>query len=117
MATRPLPSLGEQWTATKANLAKAYGWDEDKMEMAIYAVAEQIHRHYCLSRGIVNHAESRPDQDVALSVLGALAGVDWWMVKSADLAPLPESPAAPPEEFVHYGDDSVMGWADDSTQG
>lgn len=53
------------------------------MATTVYSLAEQMHQHYCLTRGIVNHNESRPDQDIALSVLGSLAATDWWLVRDA----------------------------------
>lgn len=115
MAPKPLPSYGEQWAITLSNLAMAYGWDEDKTSMAVYVIAEQIHRHYCLSRGIVNHSEARPDQDVALSVLGALAGVDWWLVRGEDVLPpaVPSEPLEAPVEVRYF----EGGLADDTTEG
>lgn len=77
-----IPSPGEAWAASLVALSKAYGVDESTMAQRVYAISEQIHQHYCLSRGIVNHNEARPDQDVAISILGYLAGADWWLVRS-----------------------------------
>jgi hypothetical protein len=65
-------------------LASAYGVTEDEVSVAVYAIAEQMHQHYCLSRGIINHREARPDQHVAISVLAGLAGSDWFLGHSAD---------------------------------
>jgi hypothetical protein len=85
MAQPQVPSLGDQWQSSIIVLSAAYGWPTDKMQTAVYAVAEQVHRHYCLSRGIVNHNEARPDQHVAVSILSSLAGADWWMARLEDL--------------------------------
>jgi len=84
---RPVPpTKGEAWSASLTSLSSAYGLDRDSMATAVYAMAEQIHQHYCMSRGIAQHNEARPDQHVATSVLMTLAGSDWWMVRSADIA-------------------------------
>ena len=107
MAQPLLPSYGERWTASLSNLATAYGWDEGKMATAVYAVAEQLHQHYCLSRGIVNHSESRPDQDVAVSFLSSLAGTDWWIAKSMDMRPSLETPTVYTEPV--FSDDPTEG--------
>jgi|SRR4029079_10626570 len=85
MTSPHVPSLGEQWQSSLTVLAAAYGWTEEKTATAVYAISEQVHRHYCLSRGIVNHNESRPDQQVAISILSSLAGSDWWMVRMEDM--------------------------------
>lgn len=101
MTQRRLPSAGEQFTATVSNLAIAYEVDEQTMHVAVYALAEQMHRHYCLSRGMVNHSESRPDQDVAVSVLAGLAGGDWWLVRAIDrVANLAAGPLDEPDTVV-----------------
>lgn len=100
MAAKPLPSYGEKWAATVSNLATAYGRDKDQMAVAVYAIAEQLHQHYCLSRGIVNHQESRPDQDVAVSLLGSLAATDWWLVRSMELRPAMDSMGELPEAGI-----------------
>jgi len=63
-------------------LARAYQLDEATIATRAYALAEQIHRHYCLGRGVVQHHEARPDQQAALSILLSLAGTDWWLVRS-----------------------------------
>lgn len=105
MTTPKVPSQGEVWAATLSNLAKAYGQTEDETAVAVYAVAEQVHQHYCLSRGIVNHQESRPDQHVAISILGSLAATDWWLARSAALRPALE--ALEPE--ARFLDDAAEG--------
>lgn len=61
-------------------LITAYGLDRSQVEMATYAVAEQIHQHFCLPRGIVTRHEPRVDQQVAVQILSSLAGSDWWLV-------------------------------------
>lgn len=71
-------------THSVRDIALTYGIPEDEVALRVYTIAEQVHVHYCLQRGIVNHSESRPDQDVALSILGALAGSDWWLVKGVE---------------------------------
>ena len=76
--------LGAEWTNSISQLASAYGLDETQMQQRVYALAEQIHSHYCFSRGPVNHAEARPDEHIAAGILGALAGVDWWMVRDSE---------------------------------
>lgn len=84
MANGRLPSQGEMLTASIANLALRYGEDESTIAQRVYALAEQVHRHYCLNRGFVNHSESRPDEHVAVSVLTSLAGADWLLVREAE---------------------------------
>lgn len=76
--------LGAEWITSTSQLAAAYGIDESTMQQRVYALAEQIHAHYCFSRGPVNHSESRPDEHIAAAILGALVGVDWWMVKGSE---------------------------------
>lgn len=76
--------LGAQWIASINDLALAYGLNADDMQQRVYALAEQIHTHYCFSRGFVTHSEARPDEHIAAGILGALAGADWWMVRTAD---------------------------------
>lgn len=85
MTQRRLPSEGEVWTGSIGALARAYQTDESTMSTRAYALAEQIHRHYCLANGIVQHRESRPDQQAAISILLSLAGEDWWVVRGAEL--------------------------------
>lgn len=86
----PSPNLGAQWSASVSELALAYGVDETTIQQRMYALAEQIHAHYCFSRGPVNHAESRPDEHIAAAMLRALAGADWWMVKGSERVKHPD---------------------------
>jgi hypothetical protein len=105
------------WDASPSRLAAAYGTDVSRIEQLSYSLAEQIHQHYCLSRGIVNHSEARPDQQVALSVLASLAGADWWMVRGDERASVIESDEPLKIVFMHSGGDAVGGdLADDSTE-
>lgn len=86
MTTLRIPSKEQIWSASLTNLSMAYGRDRDEMESIVYAVAEHLHNFYCLSRGQVNHTESRPDQHAALAVLMALAGNDLWVFRGAEVA-------------------------------
>lgn len=114
MTTKRLPSRGEIFVATVGNLSVAYGVDESAMSQRVYAIAEMIHRHYCLSRGIVNHNEARPDQHVAVSILSALAGTDWWLVRDAERKVIEPEPIEPSEPFVHLGNETVLdAWVDE----
>ena len=83
------PRLGsnEMLTASISNLSLIYGEPEDSISQRVYALSEQIHRHYCMSRGFVNHSASRPDEHVAVSVLMSLAGADWFFVRDAERLP------------------------------
>ena len=108
MAAPRIPSIGEQWSASIKTLASVYGQDEDTMAMAVYALAEQMHQHYCLARGLVNHSESRPDQNVAVSVLMTLAGTDWWIVRKVDITRSDPVGALTVEE-TGPGDDATEG--------
>lgn len=83
--TQPrLDTLGSKWSASIKTLTVAYGQTEDAVAMATYALAEQIHRHYCLARGLVNHSEARPDQHAAISIMMSLAGTDWFLGHRSD---------------------------------
>lgn len=98
-----LPSDGAKWAGSISTLAKAYGTTEDSIATATYALAEQIHRHYCLARGLVLHSEARPDQQVAISIMMSMAGQGWWVVQSDQL--VPSSETIPGEVVVN--DDST----------
>lgn len=78
-----LSDHGATWSSSIATLATVYNASEDDVAVAAYALSEQIHRFYCLQKGIVMHSEPRPDQQVAISIMMALAGTDWWVVRSS----------------------------------
>lgn len=95
--------------STIGDLALVYEVTEGEVEQRMYAMAEQIHAKYCLAKGIVNHTDNRPDQDIALAVLGGLSAGNWYLMHKDPPAPQPD--ATP---FVNFGDDTVMGsWAED----
>lgn len=85
MTTNRIPSRGDIWTSTIATLAAAYRCDRDQMATRVYALAEVVHQHYCLQKGLVSHSEARPDQQVAVAILMSLAGVDWWLVRGHEI--------------------------------
>jgi hypothetical protein len=91
--------LGAEWITSISQLAAAYGLDENTMQQRVYALSEQIHSHYCFSRGPVNHAESRPDEHIAAGILGALVGVDWWLVRGGERVSLVTHSDSTPEFF------------------
>ena len=76
------------WLSGLSDVALAYGLPEAEIEQRMYTLAEQLHQHYCLQRGIVNHNEARPDQHVALSMLAALVATDWFMVHGDERRPV-----------------------------
>ena len=77
----PRPNLGAEFSSSAAALASAYGVTPDEMVVRIYSLSEQIHAHCCVTRGLVMHSESRPDQHIAAAILGSLAGGGWWLSK------------------------------------
>ncbi len=86
------PHLGEEWVSSISQLATAYEKSLSETQQMVYALAEQIHSHYCFSRGPVHHTASRPDEHISIAILGALAGADWWLARSSGIAPVKRIP-------------------------
>lgn len=55
------------------------GWTRPDIERMSYTLAEQLHQHTCVPRGLYSHRTARPDQDVAISMLVNLFDVGWYM--------------------------------------
>lgn len=95
------PHYGDAWVASITDLSRVYGLPEDQMQQRVYALAEHIHQHYCLNSGPVHHRESRPDEHIAASMLGAMAATDWWMVRN-DERIIPPEIGSEPEPVTFY---------------
>jgi hypothetical protein len=69
--------------STIERLSVVYGLPEDAIYRAVYTLAEQLHQNFCLTSGIVNHSEARPDQQIAADILRRSAGMGWYFVQQS----------------------------------